>query len=177
MLSEDLPYDPRRTPDPALRVPDLADAVEGWRAWQVARDLPRYGTPPKLYSATYAGYYWTPRRAAHAECRYGCEKLEIPGESCTCGFYSAKTLEHLMEMGYPSYDADGDGDRVCVIGQIACWGKVIEGTQGWRSSKAYPIKLFVPFEVAHLAKPLQAAYGCKVGLKNFIQPAFERKAV
>lgn len=173
-MEYELPYDPRKTPDPHLRVPDLTEAKEGWRAWNVDRELPAFGVAPKLYSATWGNYYWTPRRAALASCQYGCEKKEIPGESCSCGFYSAKDLEHLMRMGYPRYDLEAP--QVCVIGQIACWGKVIEGSQGWRSSKAYPIQLWVPFEAAHLAKPLREAYGCKVGLKNFIETPFERRS-
>ena len=173
MKFDNLPFDPRKTPDAKLHVPDLNEAVEGWRAWNIDRELPKFGVPPKLRSATFGGYYWTPKRAALAECEYGCEKIEIPGETCGCGFYSAKTLEHLMSMGYPTYDTEGDS--ICVIGQIACWGKVIEGSQGWRSSKAYPIRLWVPYEAAHLAKPLRESYGCKVGLKNFIEDSFEKE--
>lgn len=175
-------FDPRKLPSPkGLMVPTLDDAVEGWRAWRVARELPRFGNAPKLYSINAGGhygqdgYYWTPRRAARAECAYDCEKLEVPGESCSCGFYSAKTCEQLLEgLGYASFNPDGDHDEVRVIGQVANWGKVIEGSQGWRASKSYPIQLWVPYSASHLAQPLKDAYGCKVGLKNFVQDPFER---
>jgi hypothetical protein len=166
----DYPFDPTKLPDPNLTVPDLAEAVEGWRAWDVERALPKFGLPPKLTSVTY-DYYWTPHRAGVAVCEKGCEKRQVPGESCTCGFYAAKTLDHLLGMGYPVYDPESS--QVCVIGQLALWGKVIEGTQGWRASKAYPKKLWVPFEAPHLAAPLREAYGVPVGLKNFIQPKLE----
>lgn len=161
----ELPYDPRKRPDPKLALPDLKDAVIGWRSWSVSLEAPRYGLPPKLDSVS-SGYYWTPRRAALAECQYACEGVELPGERCSCGFYSAKSLRHLLSMGYHSYDAENG--RVCVVGKVACWGKVIEGSQGWRSSKAYPVALYVPFEASHLAKPLAKAYGTKVSLMNFL---------
>ncbi len=165
---KELPYDPRKRPDSSLALPDLSEAVIGWRAWRVDVQLPRYGLPPKLYSASF-DYYWTPRRAAKAECDYGggCEGDELPGETCACGFYSAKSLKHLLSMGYAYYDAEYDG-KVCVVGKVACWGKVIEGGQGWRSSYAYPVALYVPFETAHLAKPLQEAYGAKTTLLNWM---------
>ena len=63
-----LPYDPRKRPDPGLELPDLTDAITGWRAWRCNTDPPRYGLSPKLFSATYGGYYWTPHRASIAEC-------------------------------------------------------------------------------------------------------------
>lgn len=163
----DLPFDPRKRPDPKLVLPDLKDAVIGWRVWRVKLEAPRYGLPPKLCSATFPDYYWTPRRAAIADCEYkDCQGDNLPGESCSCGFYSAKSLKHLLGMGYHIYDAESG--TVCVIGKVACWGKVIEGSQGWRSAKAYPVALFVPFEASHLAQPLAKAYGAKVSLMNFL---------
>ena len=183
----DLPFDPRRLPDPSFRVPDLVNAVEGWRAWGIRKDAEPYGLPPKLWSVTYGEYYWTPRRAMEAHCTHGSRGLPgqrtkwerrsdsceldggpgVPGEHCTCGFYSAKTLEHLMSMRYHLYDADESG-MFHVVGQVANWGKVIVGTQGWRAQFAYPVRLYLPYEAAHLGKALQAAYGVPVQLKNIL---------
>ena len=166
----DLPFDPKKLPEAGFVVPDVLGCVAGWRAWGVDKDVPLYGTAPKLRSVTYAEYYWAPRRAAQAECDR-CSSKEgtgVPGEHCSCGFYSAKTLEHLMSMSYHMYDADSSG---CfhVVGQVANWGKVIEGTQGWRSQFSYPVKLFVPFEAWRLMKPLTAAYGIPCALKNTLR--------
>src|SRR5579875_108521 len=142
------PFDPRKAPQRELRVPDLIEAVEGWRVWCVDYSLPLYGVPPKLQSVTH-NYYWAPRRAAAAECsvleaaaRFGVIDPdlahEVPGERCTCGFYCAKTYEHLLSLRYVDWvDARGP-EVVPVVGRVACWGKVIEGDQGWRSSMAYP---------------------------------------
>lgn len=160
----DTPYDPRKTPEPDFRAPDVIGTVEGWRAWAVDLKLPRFGVPPKLRSVSFGAYYWTPRRRAMAE----CEKCgqDVPGEHCTCGFYSAKNLRHLMGMGYHVYDPDNGAIRV--VGRLACWGKVVEGTQGWRTQYAYPVKLYVPFEAHHLAIPLKKAYGVPIRLKNLL---------
>lgn len=177
-------FDVSKAADPKFVAPDLTAAVEGWRSWRVSAELPRFGVAPKMYSVTHGNYYWTPRRAAEAECSR-CEAKEviddktgllvmkgtgIPGEQCSCGFYSAKSLEHLLcEMSYHRYDLESG--TFCAVGQVACWGKVIEGSQGWRSQFAYPVKLFVPFEVPKaVALALRKEYGVPVSLKNVLKP-------
>lgn len=149
--------------DQEFRAPDMIGCVEGWRAWSVDIELPKYGLPPKLESVTFS-YYWAPRVKARAD----CEKCgaDVPGEHCSCGFYSAKNLDHLRSMAYHSYDPQRG--TVSVVGRLACWGKVIEGTQGWRSEFAYPVELYVPFEAHKLAKPLSNGYGIPVKLLNLL---------
>lgn len=151
-----------------VKMPDVVGVVEGWRTWKVA--APAYGMPPKLYSVTHGGYYWLPRQRAQAECPK-CERagLTIPTQSCTCGFYTAATFEHLMSMPYHFYNSEA-GDYWSVVGVVANWGKVIPGTQGWRSQFAYPARLYVPFEAARLiAKPLKDTYGVPVKLLNTLK--------
>jgi hypothetical protein len=172
MSNQPRPFDAAKLPSEATmrNVPDLRDAVEGWRTWRVARALPAFGNPPKLESVTsgrlFDHGYWTPRRAARAVCPKYVERLEDMPENhvatlgCRCGFYSAKSLEHLAEIGYLNYGQDGN--YVAVTGQVACWGTVTEGTLGWRSEFCYPIRLYVPLDAARLIKPLRAAYGVPV---------------
>jgi hypothetical protein len=148
-----------------FRAPDLVGHMEGWRAWNVSAQLPRFGTAPKLYSVTHSSYYWQPRKLSRAICSQ--DPSHVPGEKCGCGFYAAKDLDHLLTLGYSNYDAEASG-QFCVVGQLAMWGKVIEGSQGWRAEKAYPVKLFVPFEAHYLAKPLSDAYGVPVQLRNIL---------
>ena len=172
-----LPFDPKKLPEEGFRVPDIMGCVAGWRAWGVDKDVPDFGIAPKLRSVTFGAYYWSPRRVAEAECAR-CGEADgpgVPGESCTCGFYSAKTLEHLLSMSYHMYDADSNG---CfhVVGQVANWGKVIEGSQGWRSQFSYPVKLYVPFEAWRLIKPLNKAYGIPCVLKNTLRREHEELA-
>lgn len=56
-----------------------------------------------------------------------------PGASCSCGIYAAKGIS--LAMSYFS------GPQ-CVIGEVYMWGKIIEGTDGWRSQYAYPKTLY-----------------------------------
>lgn len=167
--------DPRKIAglrDAGFTAPDVIGTVEGWRAWRVLREPPPYGTAPRLESASY-NYYWAPRVKARAECS-SCADADptspthVPGAHCTCGFYSAKSLDHLRSMGYHSYDPESG--MVCVVGQLANWGKVIEGSQGWRAEFAYPAVVYVPFEAWRLAKPLAKAYGVPVKLLNLLDP-------
>lgn len=168
-MSEDheAPFDATKLPDPNFTVPDLVGTVEGWRAWGVSMELPRYNLPPKLQSVTATEHYWAPRQVMTATCTQGCE--DIPNESCTCGCYSAKTLQHLLGMHYHLYKVEHGYTRV--IGRVANWGKVIEGSQGWRAQHSYPIDLYVPFVAASkLAVPLGKAYGVPVRLLNTLKP-------
>jgi hypothetical protein len=150
--------------DASFRAPEEVGVAEGWRVWQVKIELPAFGMPPKLESVTH-NYYWAPRQKARAICERGCGS-SVPGEHCTCGFYSAKTLEHLRSMHYPNYDLETG--YVAIAGKMANWGKVIEGSQGWRSEYSYPMRLYVPFEAFRLAKPLEVAYGVNVTLLNIL---------
>lgn len=175
MAVENLPIDVTKLPNPDFRAPDVIGTVEGWRAWQVSGKVPPFGASPKLYSIVHSQYYWIPRRVSIAECgkKKPCDReggQGIPGEQCACGFYSAKTFDHLMTMGYHTYDGEVDG-MYCIVGQVANWGKVIEGSLGWRAQKSYPVALYVPFEIWKLAPALTSAYGVKCKLRNFLKPA------
>lgn len=89
-----------------------------------------------------------------------------PGQTCGCGLYAAKTLYHLLTLGYSSYD--GDTGTFSVIGPVALWGKVIEGSLGWRAQKGYPQKLYIPFEAWEIGEPLSERYGVPFELMNWL---------
>lgn len=162
------PLDPERLlADPNFRVPDLIGTVEGWRAWRVPVTLPPYGLAPKMYSVTaaQADYAWVPRKRMQADCPTCGDN--VPGNTHTCGFYSARDLEHLMSQGYHHYTEHDGYTRV--VGQVANWGKVIECTRGWRAQYAYPVSLYVPFECWRLLKPLSEAFGVPAKLMNTLR--------
>jgi hypothetical protein len=179
-----LPFDPKKLPESDFQTPDFMEPRYGWRAWAIEAELPSFGLPPKLHSVSW-GYYWAPRRKAAADCSraYPCSEprvrqshgkdvevvVGVPGEDCSCGFYSAKTFEHLQSMGYHVYYPDSG--RFTVVGKVYNWGKVVECQTGWRSQYAYPAKLFVPIEAAYLAAPLAKAYAPKEGvvLRNVLE--------
>lgn len=151
---------------PGFEVPDIEGTVEGWRAWTVAKQPPRFGTTPKLQSAA-ARYTWYPQQTAEAE----CPKDHTPADArCTCGFYSAKTLKHLMQLGYASTSDYDEGKSTKVIGRVANWGQVTEATSGWRSQYSYPVMLFVLPSDVRLIPYLAKAFGCKVRMLNWLKP-------
>ena len=161
----DLPFDIEKIGGGEnFQAPDIIGPVEGWRAWVVDIELPRFGVPIKLESAVH-DFYWTPRKIAIATCESCGEN--VPGEFCGCGFYSARNLSHLLTMPYPKYR--NDEGTVRIIGKVANWGKVVVGTLGWRAQKSYPVTLYVPFEYARThAKPLEEAYGVPVLMRNWL---------
>jgi hypothetical protein len=149
-------------------VPDFTDVMIGWRAWKVELES---GFPAKLLSMN--DEPWPQFEPMVAEC--GNRKAavtsglkpraehEIPNMKCSCGIYSAKSRAHLLSMRYHHYDPDNP--RV-VIGSINLWGRIVEGTQGWRAAVGYPREIYVPHLAWKLAEPLADAYGVPVKLAN-----------
>jgi hypothetical protein len=154
--------------DERLELPDAIGTVKAWRAWRVSLYDYKEGDPLVLRSAT-ASYEWEPRKRARAHCDR--DDTHVPGEDCSCGFYAARTLKHLRSMGYHTYYPGEESEitDVCVIGELHMWGKVIEGSQGWKSEFAYPRVIYVPYEVANkIAKPIKETYGVEVELLNLL---------
>jgi hypothetical protein len=185
---------------PTLVVPDSIEPVSGWRAWNLRMpsgyeipgmrkpwwaDEPEDG-PILLESVTHNDTVWLPREEVVAKCSRGgrgrarvgkpltgrpsTESHPVPSEDCTCGLYAARTLDHLLGMRYPQYDPDLG--QYTVIGEVALWGGVVEGTQGWRAERAYPTVLYLPFLGWKYAKRLNDTYGVPVRLKNWLGESF-----
>lgn len=159
-----------------LKIPDSIEMEIGWRAWAVNPDFdPARG--PVLRSATRKEAFWTPGVPMIARCPFGKGRAngkvpkgehEVPGEKCKCGLYAAKTHAHMIRQSYRRYNAEKDG-WFKVIGKVKQWGKVIEGTQGWRAQRAYPQVIYMPFEAfAVLGKAVGEAYKVPVYPKNIL---------
>lgn len=150
--------------------------VLGWRAWYII-DTPDGVRLRSLMD----DHIWAPGAVEQAICElmrghisagsveaatYGEAgvpwDIAVPVERCSCGFYAALSREHLQRMSYHRYDQD-DGAPKCV-GQVAMSGKVIPGTQGWKSQEMWPHKLFVPYEYWKYVEPLKREYKCEVEL-------------
>src|SRR5580765_3431508 len=72
-LPFEMPFDPEKLSglrDRNFKAPDLSGTVEGWRAWGVPANTPRWARP-MLYSVTYTDYFWEPRKISEAYCA-GC---------------------------------------------------------------------------------------------------------
>jgi hypothetical protein len=172
--------------EPGIVVPEATSEegiVKGWRSWSL--DVTSIGPDrPLLRSVTHSEVVWPPREEVVARCRKtpgptgsgrpSSEAHPIPVPDCDCGLYAARTRKHLLSMSYHTYDGELDG-MYCVIGLVLMWGNVIPGTQGWRAEKAYPHKLYVPFEAYKYARALKETYGVKVKLDNFLGTHYRDK--
>lgn len=149
------PYD---DPDSGQTVtPDVIGEVIGWRAWRVLN--PGVPNSIKLQSLGSGGAHhasvWTPGKIMQAFCT---QPHVPPAAKCSCGFYAARTREHLMSMHYHSgFDYDDPADAI-VIGTVAMQGKIIPGSHGWRAQRVRPLEVLVLPSRWKLVKPLRAAY-------------------
>jgi len=142
----------------SIVVPDVLGEIVGWRAWNV---LDVGDGEVRLGSVTHTNYIWKPNSFVIAECTLHTVE-EIPHEKHSCGFYAAKTREHLLSMSYHRYT---DVDDI-VIGEVGLSGKVIPGTQGWRAQKARIKKVYVPYEKWRLLKKIEEVYNVECELSN-----------
>jgi hypothetical protein len=119
------------------RIPDVAGTVEGWRVWGVPLSGywhdPPYGPieDPALRSVL-RNVVW-PQHTMVAQCPM-CPDEDVPGTDCLCGLYSARSLAHLATMR-PYLTAAEVLGMVPVLGQVANWGRVQQGPDGWRAAK------------------------------------------
>jgi hypothetical protein len=107
-------------------MPDYTHTLTAWRGWQI--------DSAKL-SALGTDHEWEPKKAQQAICKN--HEHPAPQKSCSCGFWSFKTLDLLTE-ALKSYS-----DHVTVIGTVEIWGRVIECENGFRSEFAYPKELWL----------------------------------
>lgn len=140
-----------------MTTPDIAGEIMAFRSWDVTDSLwTRAGA--RLLSLN--GTLWPTSAWLEADCELN---HEIPDEVCSCGIYAARTRGHLVSLAYN----DGGGRNVVrAIGEVALVGKVIPGTQGWRASRARPVRLWVPYDQWRLANSLSQAYAIPVGLSD-----------
>jgi hypothetical protein len=109
-----------------------------------------------VLQSLFAGAVWEPAVPFVASCSGGHRSRWAPWRKpsndhlapeleCRCGIYglrSAAAARSYLERP-PLLCRD---DRV--IGRVALWGSVVEGSCGWRASHAYPMELFVPMAAA-----------------------------
>jgi hypothetical protein len=69
---------------------------------------------------------------------------EIPGRSCDCGIHASNEVGAAADYLYLYDDLHQPHLRYRAIGRVSLWGSVVEGEKGWRASRAYPERLFLP---------------------------------
>jgi hypothetical protein len=129
----------------ASDLPLYPEAIVGWRSW--------YVTDGRLSSLTF-DHKWPVGKELVARCNE--TKHRPPYQRCGCGVYALKSLEILRRSSYFNGEC---------FGQVALWGKVIEGEDGYRAEFAYPKALYVSYLNYRLVEPL-SVYGVPVRVLN-----------
>lgn len=141
--------------------PDYAEPVEAWRVWRVSMRQGRV-----VLQSLFAGAIWEPvvplvascsggRRSRWAPWRKRPHDHAAPELDCRCGIYGVRSVAAARSyLETPPLLCRDDR----VIGRVALWGDVVEGSSGWRASHAYPIELFLPAPAAGRSGPRQRAY-------------------
>jgi hypothetical protein len=123
-------------PDVEVRAPDYTDPVVGWRIWRVVRCRGQY-----LLGSLFNRVAWFPETALEAQCFQSIIRSRAhrsPDLRCHCGIYAAQ--RDTIDAGLLSQRSL----RPLVIGRVNLWGDVLEAEYGWRASRGYPERIFVP---------------------------------
>lgn len=128
----------------ASDLPLYPDAIVGWRSWAVNNG--------RLTSLTFE-FGWPVGKELDAICT---DRHRCPSQRCQCGIYALKSLAILRKSSYFGYDC---------YGQVALWGKIIEGEDGYRAEFAYPKAIYVTYMNYRLVEPL-SVYGVPVRVMN-----------
>jgi hypothetical protein len=146
----------------AFVVPDAVGVVVGWRAWKVALAAdgePRLRAMTRLGCCGGAGGWWPARRPLEAMCPG--QRHDAPVAACSCGVHAAASYDVLDELGF----VDDTGHAIAV-GIVSLWGRVVETERGWRAQSAYPLRMWLPLSIAHLAPGLARAYRVPTFIRN-----------
>ena len=126
--------------------PDYIEPIVGWRTWLVVPEDEIFRLRSIVYDTL-----WSPHSELVASCLHHAVRLPWrkhpkhvpPARNCACGIYAAREPEEAA--AYLDGRSWADGLSVHrVIGTVSLWGRVVECTRGWRGSRAYPKKSYVP---------------------------------
>jgi hypothetical protein len=148
-------WNPARLP----AVPDSPTPIRGYRAWAVKETA----DGPRLQSLWHVRGTWPPFQRFEARCMTSLLAWHHvpPRPRHTCGVYAVKHVDDVWEWLRRDSPAD---DRPVVVGEVWCWGLVVEGSAGYRARYAYPasflaFRFLAPEEERRRLLALAAAYG------------------
>jgi hypothetical protein len=143
--------------------PDGIEPVVGWRMWILEGNRPwsrpQVQTDDSLRSLN--GDAWIPGKRMEAVCDWRSQgrsfnHREGPESKCRCGVYAFPTIDALVPMLHAAFF------RVCILGEVSLWGKIIVHEQGYRAQYAYPKRLWVDKRVPGRFIKVVSAYGVPV---------------
>lgn len=120
--------------------------IIGWRGVAV-RDVKGR---PRIFSPQVARLRWDPGETMVAtchgvpldQCPHRLAGDKAPMTTCSCGFYAARTRDHLLGLGYNRYSTPDDPDHV--LCEVAQWGRVVIASNGFRAEKVKLVRIYVP---------------------------------
>ena len=132
--------------------PDFCEPVVGWRLWSIGSEDGHARLASHVSPAV-----WQPGRELVAACSARRRDLRrpwrthptdhaAPAPGCTCGVHAMAAVGALGTY-LPAPDRPYAWMRPLVrqaIGRVALWGEVVEGSRGWRASRAYPAEVWLP---------------------------------
>jgi hypothetical protein len=88
-----------------------------------------------------------------------------PHQGHMCGIHAEKEANECLS--YVQYDAvnlgGGNYQLGSVLVKLSLWGRVLEGTTGYRAQYAYPVEVYLPDKLADtVGVGLSNNYGCKI---------------
>jgi hypothetical protein len=136
-----------------IAAPDYCRPVIGWRVWTVTQAAvgarlashvsPSVWEPGAELVASCDAHRRDPRRPWRLRQPVG---HAAPEPRCTCGVHAMGRVgflaTYLPQANRPYSWMRPVGRQV--IGLVSLWGRVIEGSRGWRASHAYPARLWLP---------------------------------
>ncbi|MDQ3876376.1 MAG: hypothetical protein M3322_12685 [Actinomycetota bacterium] len=74
------------------------------------------------------------------------DRHAAPIKGCFCGIYGATELEQVRQYVVASHSGYAGVGHYAhrVVGHVNLWGRVVECSQGYRASRAYPARLWLP---------------------------------
>jgi hypothetical protein len=165
-----------------VEAPDFVEAFEAWRVWRVLVDATGFWLRSVVQPTV-----WPAGEALEAECLHAGRVARwfrqrrrkphaVPEVHCECGIYGA----NLREIGQYLIDWPVDSRVQRVLGRVSLWGTVVECERGFRASRAYPLRLYVPARSALTARlrPAEVAAGLEAyGVPIEILPTSGAEAI
>jgi hypothetical protein len=143
--------------------PDGIEPIVGWRVWilEVNRGSWHRHNQADCRLRSLNGGAWTPGERMEAVCdSHGLGRIvnhrEGPESMCRCGVYAFRTIDALVPMLHSPFF------RVCTLGEVSLWGKIIVHEGGYRAQYAYPRRLWVDKCVPERLIKVVSAYGVPV---------------
>jgi hypothetical protein len=142
--------------------PDYCEPVVAWRVWLALHSAGEF-----RLTSVYHRAQWPLRKPLEAVCNRlhlpFRGRHEAPAMRCRCGIYAA-----LPDVARDYFPHDSLRPTTpAIVGRVHLWGSVVECEHGWRGSRAYPERLFVPTlgrdpdTIARIARGLKG-YGVPV---------------